>query len=556
MNNEIITVVKAKNDTKSGLDGARKNFDGFSNDVVKKGSDAGSIIGKNLFSSISTSLSSVSASGGQVLAGIGVIAAPTIAATLSAAVLGGAGIGGVLGGVALVKDNEQVKSAGQRLSKDLLGDLKESAGTFVKPVLEAIEDIRQGFGDIKPTIDSIFKNSAELIKPLTTGFLGGVRGFAAGLKDAVANSKPVIEAFGRVFHSVGDAVGDLFTDLSDNALAGAGAIDDLNTVLVNTIEIGSGILNFLVEFKQKTEEVDQSIDSLRYKLEDKTGWDITADGYEAGTEAAELYRKGLIGAAGSADDFANYQRKLGEKLETSTDAIKDQQTAFQKWVSEIEGAADPALALLNAMDDVTDSQNNYTEAVKKFGRNSPEAKKALRDMAGAASGVARAAADAGDKFDGRMTPAMRTMYRNAGLTEKQIRDLEKQLRTAKNAANNWEGNFTQTYTVKVKGRNVPVGDGIGGLASGGIKGAASGMIGSGLTWVGEAGPELMEIAPGTQVHSAGDSQRKLQQAMRTVGAGNGSEAPVVHLIIEGTGILKGLQEQVRVSGGISRVFVS
>jgi uncharacterized protein YukE len=48
-------------------------------------------------------------------------------------------------------------------------------------------------------------------------------------------------------------------------------------------------------------------------------------------------------------------------------------------------------------------------------------------------------------------------------------------------------------------------------ATGGIGGAASGGIRNGLTWVGEHGPELAELAPGARVYSNPDSMRMAQQ---------------------------------------------
>jgi hypothetical protein len=52
-----------------------------------------------------------------------------------------------------------------------------------------------------------------------------------------------------------------------------------------------------------------------------------------------------------------------------------------------------------------------------------------------------------------------------------------------------------------------------GKAAGGIVGgAASGGIRSNLTWVGEQGPELVNLAPGTRVWSNPDSRRMQQQA--------------------------------------------
>lgn len=50
-----------------------------------------------------------------------------------------------------------------------------------------------------------------------------------------------------------------------------------------------------------------------------------------------------------------------------------------------------------------------------------------------------------------------------------------------------------------------------GYAHGGIKGAASGMVAGGLTWVGERGPELVSLPTGSTVHSNGDSMRMASQ---------------------------------------------
>lgn len=48
---------------------------------------------------------------------------------------------------------------------------------------------------------------------------------------------------------------------------------------------------------------------------------------------------------------------------------------------------------------------------------------------------------------------------------------------------------------------------LAGMAHGGIKGAQDGGNKSGLTWVGEGGPELLDLPPGSRMHSAGDSRR-------------------------------------------------
>ncbi len=102
-----------------------------------------------------------------------------------------------------------------------------------------------------------------------------------------------------------------------------------------------------------------------------------------------------------------------------------------------------------------------------------------------------------------------------------------------------------------------------GYASGGIVGqmpsvgqAASGGIRGGLTLVGERGPELMDVAPGSRVYSNGDSQRM------AAGAGTedlavevswaGSSDPLVNGIMEGLRFKIGRKFGGNVQGALGR----
>jgi len=78
-----------------------------------------------------------------------------------------------------------------------------------------------------------------------------------------------------------------------------------------------------------------------------------------------------------------------------------------------------------------------------------------------------------------------------------------------------------------------------GYAHGGIKGAASGMVAGGLTWVGEQGPELVSLPTGSTVHSNGDSKR-MSSDMGSGGGGTwllraapGASRDLMSVIIEG-----------------------
>lgn len=73
----------------------------------------------------------------------------------------------------------------------------------------------------------------------------------------------------------------------------------------------------------------------------------------------------------------------------------------------------------------------------------------------------------------------------------------------------------KTVTIKIRQVFTQVGEAVvnaAGLirermATGGIKGAATGAVSGGWTWVGERGPELAKLPPGTSVRTAGDSAR-------------------------------------------------
>jgi phage-related minor tail protein len=77
------------------------------------------------------------------------------------------------------------------------------------------------------------------------------------------------------------------------------------------------------------------------------------------------------------------------------------------------------------------------------------------------------------------------------------------------------------------------------FAHGGIRGAADGGLRGGLTWTGENGPELLDLPPGTTVHSAPDSQRIAATS------GGGSREPIVVRFVGDSEIAALLLELIR-----------
>jgi phage-related protein len=82
-----------------------------------------------------------------------------------------------------------------------------------------------------------------------------------------------------------------------------------------------------------------------------------------------------------------------------------------------------------------------------------------------------------------------------------------------------------------------------GFEHGGVVGqAASGATSSGLTMTGERGPELLDLPPGTRVRTNSDSRRMM-------GNGGSNGETTLRIIVEGTGILKGMRKEVQAQFG-------
>ncbi|MEH0841626.1 hypothetical protein V6U81_04410 [Micromonospora sp. CPCC 205711] len=475
---------------------------------------------------------------GAIAGGIlGVAIAPTLAAALAGAVVGGAGVGGVIGGLKLAAKDPAVKTAGSQLAKDVTADLEKSAQVFVGPALQGIAIVRKGFQSIRPDLDKIFGDSSKYVEPLVTGAVEGAKKVVSGVAVAVGKAQPVIDALGRSFDEIGGAVGEVFATLSEDADEGASAIDDLTLATKNFIIITGELLHGGAQVKGYLDELDQKIDETRFKLEDRTGWDITADGMSTAERKAK--------------DLADAQGQVKEKLDLSSQAALGQVSALDELAASLRAQTDPTFALIKAQDDLSGAQKKYNDAVAEHGRKSPEAQKALRDMAAAAIAVQGAAGAAAGTFNGSLTPAMRATLKSAGLTEAEVNDLEKQFREAKAAgekfAKNYQANATIKWQVLSNGATFQ-----NGVPSFNFPARASGgPVKAGQPYlVGEDGPELVTPTKNGWVH---DTNKTASMMSPTAGIyGSGSSAGGVQevlITVQGTDVFEGFRKEIRIRGG-------
>jgi hypothetical protein len=362
---------------------------------------------------------------GKVIAGAvaaGVSVAPLLGAAIAGAVVGGVGLGGIVGGVALAASSPEVKKRGKELGKAYFEGLKsEAEDAFAGPIMGALDQLDEWGGTALPKIGKFFDNLAPGLDDFTGSVIGAGDALLDSFVYASERSGAPMRALGNLIETTGEAVGDLIENLSDHADEGAAALDDLTVVVKGTIDAVSGLVGFLADTYEAT---GTFFDTLRGNLNDLRG----ALGLEMWpTKEARLYTK-------ATEDLAEGQSAAARAARGHRDALVDLST-------EMKAETDPVFGLLNAQKKLAEANVAAAEAVEEHGRNSKEAKAALRDLATAAIELEGKAGALGESFDGKLSPSLKATLRAAGLTEKQIKDLEQQFRDAKGAGEDFARNY-------------------------------------------------------------------------------------------------------------------
>lgn len=422
---------------------------------------------------------------GVAIAGtaIGVAMAPTIAAAIGAGIAGGVGAAGIIGGITLVAKDPLVAAAGKDVGTRFAAGVTAEAQSFRTPVLDALKQIDAAAARTVPKIGEIFRNTAPSVDRLTGSVIHAGEAITNSLVVASSRSSGPLGALGHMVESVGVAVGGLITNVTSNSRAGVSALNDLTMAMTNTIQASSMFLRGMADIKGGLDHFDNGVDSVRFSIEDfftklaggRTVFDITADGYKKGTAAAELYRKGVIGASGSINDYNHYAaaqasatsavsqathtfimdtakadpvaRVLVGTLNAGGRAALGQRDALVQLSNQLRAQVDPAFALIEAQRSLRTAQDNAAAATKKHGRNSDEARTATRALALAALDMQAKAGALSTTFNGKLSPSMLGTLRAAGLTKSQINAVAREFRDAKRDGDKYAKNYKAQVSV-------------------------------------------------------------------------------------------------------------
>jgi hypothetical protein len=213
-----------------------------------------------------------------------------------------------------------------------------------------------------------------------------------------------------------------------------GAIDQALTQLVQNgqAQQAAQVFSTLAEQAKKS---GVSVDELKKGL----------PGYASSLESTGTAAKGASGKLGdlnsALDMGAGQQDKYKTAAAAAAGAARGERDALGALFSQLKAETDPVFALIDAQHRMADSQKAATKAVRDHGKGSAEAKSAQLDLAKAAIELQGATGNLTANFNGKLTPALRTTLKAAGLTEGQIKGVEKQLDEAKKAADKYTGKY-------------------------------------------------------------------------------------------------------------------
>ncbi|WP_051723705.1 hypothetical protein [Micromonospora chokoriensis] len=512
-------------------------------DFGKAGEDAAEGFGAQFIARIGPILAKapMGATGGVIGAGIAAVVVPMLGATIAGAVLGGVGVGGVVGGVSLAAKDSRVQAASKVLGRTIVGDLEDSAARFVDPTIQGIAIIRDEWSEAASDVDDMFAATSRYVVPLARGIGGLVREIGPGLRQAAEAAGPVVRELSEGLPRIGDAISDALSDISGSADEGASAVrgllmglesgirttgtfvaglSDVYRALVKTGQGGAhfaeGMAGWLPIVGDKITDNRERMDELAAALE---------GGGEEGQEAGDSIFGGLMKAAEGAKtadvEVKAFTDTLAE-LRDQTLAMYNTEIAFERSLDETAEAAKNAK---RGIDTNTESGRKNMETLLGLVRETKAHASAVAERMGSEEAGA-AVTEQGRAAFLRAADAMKVEKGEAKRLADQLfgipnvkREVDVKTKQHPIDLTTLAGRIAaiksksvvisvhnKITTTRTEGRNVGIGDGIGGRASGGpIKAGTPYMVG-------EEGPELITPSADGFVHDAKKTARLLSDS--------------------------------------------
>lgn len=200
-----------------------------------------------------------------LIATIGIVAAPALAAIISGGImlaLSGAVIGA---GIIAAAKSPEVQKAWGKFTERAKTALSGFAEPFKGPVMEALKIFGDTVEDIAPSLKDVGKTLAPLITPMATAISELAKNALPGIKEMLEKSKPVIEKVAEKLPAIGSAISDFFKSIGDNPEDTTTAIGDLMDALAWLIrDAGKSLAWFVGMYIDTRIKVIAVIDAIKW----------------------------------------------------------------------------------------------------------------------------------------------------------------------------------------------------------------------------------------------------------------------------------------------------
>jgi hypothetical protein len=536
---DVLKKFKEVTKSKKDLEGFGKDFDNLFDDVGKGfPGRLKNLISEGFQSAGELDLIGPLFSSPQVTAAIAssaVAAAPAIATLIGGAIelaAGGAFLG--IGIMEAVKD-QRVATALQALKRDIGDELQGATAPFRQEMIQTTTIFDKSFAAAGPGLKQTFSALAKEVTPLADALSKMALEALPGVEEAARGSAPILHELAQDAPMLGHAIGDFFHDVSSSGPAAATIFHGILVSVESLIE-GLGIA-----IKQGSLFFDMSIHPQNI------GKDIAALG-DLGSHLDEAGHK-LGDGSLAADDFSAALTGTSSATKDLVSSSSDAATALAALNEQFDKAVNDALSLNDQLAANTLNLEAVKEAFKKNGKSIDENTLAgarnvqvidqliagyeqQRQKAIAAGDGSREATNKANSAYNDQLGKLQALLVKLGLSKQAAAEFMDQFKN-KDVTISVHVKVTQTGPVSVQGvvsGGVPL---HGAYRHGGnVGGAASGGLRSGLTWVGEDGPELMDMSglAGAQIYTNGDSKRMASGGSQ--GMTNSAQSGPTSLVME------------------------
>lgn len=524
----------------SALDKFAKDFKKLGTDTAKVAEDVGKDIADGVgngakaaageVSRLSVSLDALPGAGQVKAIAIALAAIPAVAAGAGAA-MAAIGLGGIAAGiVGAVKQAPAISRAFNAELDKVEAAWERGSANFIGPTLNAVHMLGVALNSIP--IEHTLSELSQYTDGIAAGVTSAIASIGTGVTNLIHDAAPVLKTLGPDIAQLGTAVGNALNSIGSGAKGDSEALSQIIHVAGVAIEtIGTVIGWFgkaydaLDHFSHGVTDVFDKIANFMPWLKPLASWfDMWDDRKPAAFGAAMRdVTRNLIDTGDSASVAANDLKALNDAMDGAINRALSLEDANVAVAAGFDGLAKAVDGHKRSLDINSDAGRTNIGVVEDMIRKLEQ----QRQTAIETGDGSQAATDKANAAFARQVAQLEQNLVKLGFNKAAVDALIQSLNAV-------PSNLYTTIHISTvggdaldkahqQGRQERHGGVVGAAAAGGPR--------TGRTLVGEDGPEIADLAPGTMMHTAGDSARLLASA----GGGQAGGPKTFRFIVDGSG---------------------